>query len=181
MSCRTYIIDLTTVKCIVGLVDQVDDSKLKAAHDMAHLQVRERIGKERYDALIAAIAADNTLAGGANEKWRNMLEEGFLKEYVAWLTYHKSIYALHSAPDAAGFFAKSGSDYKAIDSKTLAMHEARARDGFQLYEKALMDWVEDNEEVEELPDNEEPNNTLDEQHVGGFVVYESERTNYDEA
>lgn len=180
MSHRQYIITLDRVRCIVGLSPNVIDDKLAPAHDRAHMQCRERLGSTRYDALIAALEADSSLAGSGNEKWRNLIAsgKGELENYIAWLTYSFSLPRLHSEADAAGFFAKNGGQFDSIDGKTLSMHSTDARDAYQLYERALLKWIEDNEKTEALPDVENPTDSDAEPNVSGLVAVPSRYYNY---
>lgn len=172
---RTYIISLTQVKDLCGLNTNVDDRKLKPGRDRAHVQCRERLGTARYDALIAAIVDDDTLAGATYEKWRNLKAAGYgeLDNYLAWLSYYLSIPALHGEADKAGLFKKEGADYKPFDKAERAELTTNAKDAYQLYERALLQWIEDNEEDEGLPEVENPTESDQPQFVTGIVTQPS--------
>lgn len=175
MSCRTYIISITDVRCVTNISDNVDDKKLSSGLDLAHVECRERIGSARYDALITAIEADNTLAGASNEKWRDLIAsgKGELKNYLGWATYYRSVLRMHSAPDKAGFFNKSGNDFSSVDSRTLQMHTGEAQDNYQLYERVMLKWIEDNEVSAGLPDVENPTESNNPQSLGGVIMQPS--------
>ena len=179
MSCRTYIISIADVRCVTSISDLVDDKKLKAGLDLAHMEARERLGTARYDALITAIDADNTLAGTANEKWRDLIApgKGEMKNYLGWLTYYRSILRMHSAADKVGFLAKSGDGYTSIDNRTLQLHVGEAQDNYQLYERAMLKWIEDNEDTNGLPEVEEDTESDTPQFPGGVIMVDSQYRN----
>ena len=175
MSTRTHLITLAEVKDLTGLNANVDDRKLKSGRDRAHLQCKERLGSTRYDALVAAYLLDNTLAGASNEKWRNLKEagKGELDNYLAWLSYYLSIPALHGEADKAGIFKKEGQEFKPLDKSERAELTTNAKDAYQLYERAMLQWIDDNEDDDDLPDVETPTESDQPQFVTGIVTQAS--------
>ncbi len=118
------LIDIADVRTITSLNSQVEARKLDVWIREAHLRFEKVLGRTLYGELMTAFNADNTLAGTANEKWRNMLDAGSGKgygyEYLAWHALELAYPSLNAEADRGGVLTKSGQDYRGVSDGGLS-------------------------------------------------------------
>lgn len=140
----TYIISAVTAKTVTGISKDVQDKKLEPFFPAAQLTVKNVLGKDGYDILIAAIEADPTLAG---EPDLLTLRDDYIQPYLAWRTIELSGTRMWTEPERNGTFVRHGNDYGSVDGRTLAMSKADSRDMASIYKKELQDFLSDNVET----------------------------------
>ena len=139
----TYLISTGNIIDTCKLGQNVDERKLEAGREAAHLRLEKIMGRTGYAQLIAAVAADTDLSDSGNATWLALMNN-YITAYLAWTSFYLSVLPLHSEPTKTGYHVKSGTDYSSVDSRTLGMHENRAKEFMEMYRERVIDHLVDN-------------------------------------
>lgn len=134
------VISAAKVKELTGKSGNIDERKLTPAIKRSMLELKHGIGTTGYDALIAAITADDTLATESDLK---TLRETYIWPWMAWRVMEVSTLALFAEADRNVTAIRNGDDYSSVDAKTLGMLRAEASDYATTYKKELYDFLDD--------------------------------------
>ena len=112
----TFIITMADIQSLTPISVLVDNDIVEPAQRRAHTVLEKILGRTLYAQIQAAIDVDATLSGEADLL---TLTQYYIKPYVAWLTWHNSIYPIHYQTNKTGIQTKSDSGYDAASLEAL--------------------------------------------------------------
>lgn len=144
-----WLCTIQNVRDICGIGDGVENRKFTSARDHAHKRVQKILGTTGYALLLTAIEADSDLSDVANATWKNLLEginteRASLKKLTARLIHYLALGQLYAEATKSGIQTKSGQDYSAVDGRTLASMEAKARDAYEIEQELIITHIQNN-------------------------------------
>lgn len=134
------ILTFAQIKEVTGLAKIVDESrKITPFLTEAQRELKKMLGETLYDELDTAIAASF-----AGEPDLSTLFTDYVKRPLAWRTLQLALPRMYSEPTANGIHAVSDTNYAIVDSRTLAMQVAQARDFADAGYDEMLRYLRDN-------------------------------------
>lgn len=139
------LITLSELRTIAKLNSNVEERRVAAAIEDAHIEAEKILGREGY-ALVYANAPTFTVQAPNAAAYVTLLT-GYLQPFMAWRAMQRAYPDLHAEADRAGVFTKSGEDFAAVDNRGLATLQAAARDRAEARLERLLTYLQDNAAV----------------------------------
>lgn len=161
------LIAIADLRTIAQLGDNVEERRMKAAIEDAHLEVEKILGRTGY-AIVYAAAPTFT---GLDAKYATLLT-GYLKPFMCWRAKQYSYGDNVAEIDKTGVFSRSGEDYSTVSDKTLSLLISQSRTRAEERLERLLGYLNDNRTtftwMDTTASGEE--RQTEQTSVGGFVM-----------
>ena len=136
----TNIIRISDLKRITGLSNGVEDRKCEPFVPAAQLTLRDILGTDGYNALVAAVEADYAIT----DTDLRTLRDDYVWPYLAWRTLELSGTRLWVEPQRAGTFERSGETFTSASQGQIGLSKVDARDMAKIYQAELVRFLDEN-------------------------------------
>lgn len=168
------LIALADVQSIAMLNSLVEDRRVAAAIEDAHLELEKVLGREGYALVYANAPA--FAAQAPNAATYSALLTSYIKPFMCWRAKQKAYVDMYAEADKAGVYVKTGDDYQSVSGKDLGMIVNQAKDRAEVRLERLLTYLNDNLTVFTWMDNsEDSEERITKQNEGGFIMRRSTR------
>ena len=134
------IITIATIKSTIGTADTVEERKFLPFYNSSERTLNRILGDTLFARIVAA-AADP----GTDVPADDLIDE-FIKGFLSWFTYQRSLTRMYAEPDRNGAHYKNDSNTVQADTRWLDQEKKVAGEMRDQFQQDLIDYLDKNSE-----------------------------------